>query len=372
MSLARAVVYHFKELVRIRAVVFWLLLFPLMLDLIFGAVFSQGSGVKGYVYIDAAPGARGLAERLAKALGRVGFRAVIASGQPPLGLLRREVRRHFTEPIVVLALGGATLERLGACGGGVCSVTLPVYATAAEPAVVAAQVASSVLYSAAAGRRLSVEPRVELLSSFSGPLTALLIVGLFTVLYAMASVAGEIEGFMATRLNKLVAVAPGGPRYYKAVVFAAPLLLALLSLGLMGAVTGGVFGADVGRLYGDPYFWAAVAADYLFAYGLACLIAGVLIRASSGEEQARRLLGDIGPGLPLGLAFLSGYFIPYSLMPAGLRALARLLPTYYALQASLWSLELNMHMARLLLYSLAPSATLAAAGALLLPEVKRI
>ncbi len=375
-GVAKAILYHVKEMFRIRHVIFWLLLFPVILSIIYGAVYRGSPELKGDVYL-AVPQDNGLVTQLRNVLTSLGLSVHVINASKtsnPVALVRERLLSSLsTRPIAVVTVsrGLANTSALKR-NVGHHSVVVTVYTTSEILGGVVTQAVMSTIYEMATGWTLHVVPKIKIVGTQAGVAEAFIVMALFTAMYSMTSVLGEVGGFYGTQINKLMAISPKGSRYFKATVFSAPLISYIVSLFVIGLVMSIVFNADISKALSNPYFWLAVFSTYLLAYGLACIIATLLVKLSRDVEQIHRSLEAVGPSVPLILAFISGYFVPQELLPTFMRSLAKLLPPYYSLQLASWSVKLGLHPLYIVCCAFVPSLVLACVGSIILPVVKKL
>jgi len=354
---------YFKD----KASVFWQIIFPIFLLLIFGSMYGGGGEEQKIpVYLSAEGDWK---NALAALNGTFEIRLVQSVGNPVQFVLNKTLETRRPATLVV-----AKADRID------------VYSASAIWGKIVSEVVKGVVYNVTYSSLLSkMSIRPIPAASPSTPNVTLTVIGanatnlvslgparvttILMLVQAFSSgitgVAGLIAALVAAGLHKRI-VLFGASRLKTALsVVAAALIFSLASTLALLAVAQAMF--KTGYLLLNPYVWIAYFLNFFMFAGVGLLLSNA---ATQGRAAPRAII-EASVIVYLTFAFISNYFIPLEVMPKEMAQIALALPTSYTASYAYVAALGGAPTPDVLIYPIAATAVLFALGLLLFKPYKK-
>jgi len=353
---------YFKD----KASMFWLLVFPIFILLIYGNMYSGGEQQKIPVYLSAEGDWK---DALAALNGTFEIRLVQNVENPVQFVLNKTLETRRPATLVVAKADRIDVYSASPIWGSIVSETV-----------------KGVVYNVTYSRLFSNIPIRPMPAALpSTPNVTLTVIGvnatsatslgparlttMLMLLQAFGSgitgVAGLIAALVAAGLHKRIALF-GASRLKTALsVVAATLIFSLTSTLLLLAVAQAMF--KTGYLLLNPHAWIAYFLDFFMFAGMGLLLSN----AATQGRAAPRAIVQISVVVYLMFAFMGNYFIPLEAMPKEMAQIALALPTSYSASYAYVAALGGTPTPDVLIYPIAATAALFALGLLLFKPYKR-
>ena len=309
-------VLFLKASLRNRSFLFWMVLFPALLMLIFGALYGGGGEEqKAPVFLYA----RGeLGDVLREALNGTFDLRVVEEVRDPTAFVLNATARLRT-PATLGVVNGTVVAVYSASG-----IWGPVVRGAVEGAL---------YYAFYPNLNLPVNITLKVLGDGGsstplamGPAIVATVLVLVEAMGAgITGTLGILSSVVSTGLNKRAAISKIGRLRLALAAVAATLLSSFVGIFAILSVAEAVHRVDVFMLVATWQLWASYMLNFLFFAGLALLLTNVVVMRKA-EANTMMLVAVL---LYLTFAFLTGYFIPIEVMPRDLANFALSTPTSY-------------------------------------------
>jgi ABC-2 type transport system permease protein len=307
---------------------FFTLIFPIILILLFGAIFSGGGTQPSTVYVQNldAPGPAGtlFIHALNGSSQSNGVRP--ANQTWPINLIIVPTSENFTKYLSAhSASDGVVIPKgFSSAYAAHSSVNVTLYG---NPASTTSAIVSGVtreivngfnLYGASGVHSVGVTSRTAVSQTYK--YIDFLVPGLmgFSALGPMFSLTNVASSYKRDKIFKLLSLTPLTKTEWLMARIIWYVATTSLSLALMSVVGIYVFGAHIGFNWGVPMF--LVVGPFFF------VSLGMLVGTVSNSPEAAAVVGNL---VTFPMMFLSGTFFPVSSMPMYLQAIAHILPLFY-------------------------------------------
>ncbi len=311
---------------RSRYGLFFSLIFPIILILLFGAIFAGGTGGPATVYVqnmDGGPASTSFVSLLN------GTGAATGNSSWPLSVVVVDPGQNFSEYLLSHSASDGLVIPSGFttsyAAGDPVNVTLygnPTSTTSTVVREVTSSIVSSFNLRRAGGTEV-VGIRPMIVASQSYKYIDFLIPGLigFSVLtspmFALVSISSE---YRRDKVFKLLSLTPLTKTEWLLSKIVLYVLLTVLSFFLMSAV--GIYG------FGAHVSFSVDIVPFLLLGPFLFVSLGMLIGTISNSPESAGVVGNL---VTFPMMFLSGTFFPVSQMPIYLQHIARFLPLYYVI-----------------------------------------
>jgi len=340
---------------RDRVSIFWMVLFPILLMIIFGSMTLGGSDAEIRVY--------GL--------------ALDDKGREILWLIDDSVDvvyvDHVDDPITFVV--NATLHDLRPATLIIANATdVLIYSASSISAQIVSGLAIASSYEAYGITESPVNVTVKTVEEAESALglgptrVALSLALLIPIQAGLVGALSLIGALISGGIGKRVALSGTGRLRIMGAIAVAELVMSIVSTMVLLGIGSALFGIGADKLVRSWVFWSSFVVNYLLFIGLGLALSRVAVYAKTTTQ----VIINMGVSLFLLFAFLSGYFIPVETMSREMRALAESLPTYYTLIAAYGDVISGIAKPQLLAYPLAAAFASIVASSLLFTLHRRV
>lgn len=314
----KAVYLFFISTLRTRAFLIWMVLFPALLMVIFGALYAGegGEAQKPPVFLYANGT---LKEALEIALNSTfDLKIVDKVGSPDLFVLNATASLRI--PATLVVANGSVVEiysASGIWGPLVMSTVAGVLYSFYYPNV---QLPVNVSLKIVDG----VANATSLLAQ--SPTTVAIVLTLVEAMGAgITGVLGVLGSLVVTGLNKKAALSKIGKARLALTATGSALLSSFIGTSAILTAAYMVYKVDPAVILAKWQWWASYLLNFAFFAGIALLVTNALVM---GKVEAGSVM-SVGVMLYLVFAFTTGYFIPIEVMPKAMADFALSMPTSY-------------------------------------------
>ncbi|MEM1638157.1 MAG: ABC transporter permease [Pyrobaculum sp.] len=343
----------FLDSIRTPAVVFWMVVFPVALALLFGSMYSPHVNVTIPVYLvnnTESP----FTAPLARALNSSAFSLKVVGNvsDPKRFVVDKTLGGNY---VVLVVPGARSIDIYSSStvyGGYVEGFVYSMFARGALPVNV------STVY-------VGVESNGTAFIQES-PVEVTLSLMLYIPISAISLTSGLLDVLAITGVDKRMFLSPMRKTSVLSALFLSVLIFDAVDTLILTAISKMAFGVPVGRLFA-PIVLLSFMVNQIFSFSV-----GVLLHAALSRRESRAHGSQAGVPLFLFFAFTTGYFVPYDVLPDALKAFARTMPTFYTLWTAQNYLAYGAFDAGGLLYAAVVSTALLVLAGLLYPVAKRL
>ncbi len=316
----RASILYTLSIIRDKLVFFWAILFPLVLMIFFGYVFSKGPGLSGIVYMNY-PGNDSLEKLISRSLVTAGFKVVkVDNGISNItDFLKYKLIIHPGKRIAYISINKYN---------GRWNITI--YSDDDETAGILSNTLSATIGSLYYSNRIAI--KTQAVSAVPGDVIAYMIMAMLIALSGCMNTAAVITGLFESKLNKIIWLSSRKKMAMFLLSFIPASLVTLFSLFATSIIANALYKIDVMKVLGSGAFWAAFIINYIFAYSISIIITGISLLAAPLYSTASLQQSAVTAFLLI--AFVSGYFYPYEMLPRGIKIISHVIPSFYTLSVT--------------------------------------
>jgi len=351
-----SVILFTKVLIKRKEMVFWMLVFPIILLLIFGSIYGGGGEeqkIPVYVYVNTSSPVREVVTALNSTFELV---QVPQIEDPVSFVLNKTLRDRRPATLMVVE-----------------SSKVRIYSTSPIWGQIVGGAVEGILYAMLYPQlSLPINVTLEIVGANvtkAGSLGPARVATVLMLVQAMGNgitgVAGIIAGLVASGYHKKVVLYKTSRIKTAFAVVASALAFSIISSFVLLSVGNAVY--KTGHIIANPHVWAAYLLNFFAFAGIGLLLSNAVTQGKAAPQAVI----TISVMIFLTFAFISGYFIPLEIMPQEMAQIALALPTSYTASYAYVAALGGAPTPDVLIYPITATAVLFALGLLLFKPYKR-